>query len=335
MPLKLKRVKGIWYYSGTAAGQRLRGSCKTTDKAIAARIAAEAHDRAWKYRLDGPEAILTFAQAAIMYRKSHRDRRFLEGPEDYFKDRLVKTITAGEIRQGALEIYPMATHAAATRNREFIVPARAIIMHAASLGYCQPLKVEMFKVESKVKRPVTPEWLEAFCAAGNEHIGALALFMYATGARVSEALAVRWIDVNLQRATALIRQTKIGDEREAHLPPPVVTAIANLPRTEGRGPFFYITREAALHAWNSAVKKAGIEPLTMHCCRHGFATSMLRAGVDVVTVAKLGGWKSVALVLSTYGHAAERKNTTDVLFGKNLTNAEPGQQEKPIKWGTS
>lgn len=34
--------------------------------------------------------------------------------------------------------------------------------------------------------------------------------------------------------------------------------------------------------------RAGIERLTPHCCRHGFATSMLHRGFDVKTVAERG-----------------------------------------------
>ena len=43
MPLKLYRRKGgdIWHYSGTVAGDRLRGSTKTANRELAARIASE------------------------------------------------------------------------------------------------------------------------------------------------------------------------------------------------------------------------------------------------------------------------------------------------------
>lgn len=67
------------------------------------------------------------------------------------------------------------------------------------------------------------------------------------------------------------------------------------------------------------VTRAGIEPLTPHCCRHGFATELLRRGVDVVTVAWLGGWASPAQVLKTYGHAIKRRDLTDILADASVT----------------
>ncbi|MGR3417106.1 MAG: tyrosine-type recombinase/integrase [Paracoccus sp. (in: a-proteobacteria)] len=42
-------------------------------------------------------------------------------------------------------------------------------------------------------------------------------------------------------------------------------------------------------AWNNVCKRAGIQRLTLHCSRHGFATSMLHMGMDVKTVAEMGG----------------------------------------------
>jgi hypothetical protein len=68
MPLKLYKRKGVWYYDGTVNKRRLRYSTGTADKTIASRIAAKAENDAWKGHLDGPESILTFAQAALKYR---------------------------------------------------------------------------------------------------------------------------------------------------------------------------------------------------------------------------------------------------------------------------
>ena len=42
---------------------------------------------------------------------------------------------------------------------------------------------------------------------------------------------------------------------------------------------------------------------------------MLRAGHDVVTVAKRGGWKTPRHVFETYGHANEDATITEDLVG--------------------
>ena len=334
MPLKIYKRGGVWHYRGTVAKRRLRGSTGAANKETAARIAAEIEDRAWKCRLDGPEAILTFAQASIKYRAAGKQTRFLERIEDYWKDALVRDITPGAIRASALTIYPNAS--AATRNRQVIVPTVAIINHAAELELCRHIRMKRFKVETKSKKPATLEWVRAFMAHSTPHLGGLALFMFLTGARVSEALAVQWEDIDFRAKTVLIRQTKLGNERRAHLPQALVVALSNIPRSNsGRGVFWYETRNHCLMVWRRAAKRAKIEPLSFHSCRHGFATALLQAGIDPVTVAKLGGWKSVRHLFDTYGHANDDTTLTDRISGTDLTQPVHADSRKPYKTGTS
>src|SRR3990167_5474659 len=165
-------------------------------------------------------------------------------------------------------------------------------------------------MERHEKEPVTWDWLEAFRAVASPHLGALALFMFCTGARVGEAMAMIWDDVDFRNATALVRQTKIGEDRRAHLQPELVAALATIQdRTDLV--FKFTSRTTAKKHWLAAVREAGIKRLSFHSCRHGFATAMLQAGVDPVTTAKRGGWKSVQHVFATYGHASDDVAVTD------------------------
>ena len=152
-------------------------------------------------------------------------------------------------------------------------------------------------------------------SASNPHLGALACFMFLTGARISEALSLTWSEVDMSASRALIRQTKIGAERFAHLPPALVAAMANIRGDRVGKVFRYSSRETARPQWDKAIRRAGIKHLSFHACRHGFATAALQAGIDVVTVARLGGWKSPQHVFATYGHASEDATLTDRLTG--------------------
>lgn len=319
MPLKLKKRNKIWHYSGTVAGRRLRGTTGTTDKRIAERIANEVEGKIWTSHLDGPGATLTFAQAAIAYREAGHSVRFLDEVEDYWRDTLVPTITGAAIRQMAQKLYPDCSNA--TLNRQAIVPAQAIINYAASLEWCATIKVKRFKVNAERKTPVTRHWVEEFSnqaqADGLPHLAALCLFMFGTGARRGEACSLRWSDIELFKKTAIINQTKIDDRRIAHLQPPLVAALVNMP--SNRNPddpvFQYASGESVGQVWNNVIKRAGIEQLSPHCCRHGFATSMLQKGYDAKTVADLGGWKDAVTVMRYYAHALDDPTVTDALFG--------------------
>lgn len=324
MPLKLYRRKGIWNYRGTVGPtgrrQRLHGSCQTENKDIAARLVAEIEKRYWDGYFDGPSAVLTFRRAVALYRSAGKSDEFLLPLEDYLGDTLVKDINGGIIRQMAIELF--GNNSGASRNRRAITPVQAVINHAAESDLCSPIRVKRFPVEKSEKEPATLAWVKSFQASAKPHLGAFALFMFLTGCRPSEALSIdRDKDLDLKAATVIIRETKMSRERKAHLPALLVTTLANLPEVEGRPLFVYRKYIDMRWSWHHTIEKAGISVLTPHCCRHGFATELLRRGVDVVTVAWLGGWASPAQVLKTYGHAMKRRDQTDILAGEPLTHA--------------
>lgn len=326
MPFKIYKRGSTWHYRGTVAGRRIRGSTETESKERAQRIAAEREAKEWTRHLDGPESTLTFADASIAYRQAGKPTRFLTMVEDYWKDTLVRDITDQSVKRAAITLYPRAT--AGTRNRHVIVTTQAVINYCAEQGWCQRLRVKRFKVDYRIKEPVTLEWAEAFYASSSPHLGALCLFMFGTGARIGEAVALKWTDVDLAQRTAKIRQTKIGSERIAHLPPRLVAAIANIPsnRVPEALVFKYRSRENVRQVWDNAIARAKIRKLPPHSCRHGFATTMLHSGIDVKTVAMLGGWKDVATLVKTYAHAMNDKTVTNVVFGTNVAQA-PSRKE--------
>ena len=337
MSLEIYRRGGIWHCRGTIgpAGRRklIRCSLQTKNKDIAARQVAEIEKKYWDGHFDGPAAVLTFAAAARLYKAAGKSARFLGKVEDYFGQTLVKDITEGAIHTMAKELYP--TCSGASLNRLAIVPAQAVINHAAKSQLCSKIHVERYKIDAKVKEPATLEWVNAFRAEAAPHVGAMALFMYLTGARIGEAVTLRWEDVNLQARTALIKESKVSKERVSHLPAPLVVALANLDHIEGRGVFGYVRPGDCKNVWKAAIDQAGIERLTPHSCRHGFATGLLRRGVDVVTVAWLGGWKSAAQVLKTYGHATKDPTLTDRLLDTPRTQTEQPAAESIVKTAAS
>jgi len=330
MPLKIYRRPGslVWQYRGTLAGRRFRGSTGASDKETATRIASEIENKFWKRGLDGKEKALTWPKAVAMYLAAGKPSRFLPALVKYWGDAPIANLNAGTIRQSAIDLYPTSKNS--TRNRQVIVPALAVINHCAELQLCPPLRMKRFKVETKIKKPVTLEWINAFRAAADRaDVGVLALFLFATGGRISEALNVQWDDIDFRRRDVLIKQTKLGNERRAHLPSDLLVALANLPRD--RKPFD-IAYTTARDAWDRTTKAAGIEPLTFHSCRHGFATELDKKNVPVKTIAKLGGWKSAQHLFQTYLHADEDPTLTDRLFDTEADTAKKeGKQDQQVK----
>lgn len=266
------------------------------------------------------------AKAFIAYLDGGGEHRFVAKLNAHWGDKLVSEITPDAIHRAAPKIYPSCT--GATWNRQVIAPTIAAINLCAEKGWCSPIKAKRYKVNAKTKVPANLAWVNAFasqaCEEGLLHLAALAVFMFGTGARVGEATALTWSDVDLDQAKATIHQTKIDDTRKAHLPQQVLTALRNIP--SNRAPddlvFGYAGRGSVTKVWNNVTMRAGIEPLTPHCCRHGFATTMMRKGIDVKTIAKAGGWKDAATVLRTYAHALDDDTVTDAVFDTPVTQGQ-------------
>jgi integrase len=329
MPLKLYRRGKIWHYRGTVDGRLLRGSAQTADRKIASQIAAEVEVKNWKRRLDGPASgELRFPAAVAVYLKAGKHDKYLDKIEDYWRNTKVRDMTTGAIRQSAIDLYPEA--GGATRNRQAITPTLAVINHCAELGLCAPVRMKRFKFETKIKKPVTVEWLETFCAHARPLNVALVAVMFATACRFNEAHRLEWRDIDFKQRTILIRDSKTQTERVAHMPQRLIVALANLPRDDRPFPW----SETRLRVWwNEDVAKTakavkGFERLTFHCCRHGFATKMLRDGVDPKTAAKLGGWKDIALFLNTYAHAMNDARITEGIFGTQEAQSDDAPQQK-------
>ena len=56
------------------------------------------------------------------------------------------------------------------------------------------------------------------------------------------------------------------------------------------------------HRWRMASKKAGIGPIRLHDMRHFYASGLIAAGCDVVTVQRALGHALATTTLNTYSH---------------------------------
>src|SRR5262249_25314901 len=134
----------------------------------------------------------------------------------------------------------------------------------------------------------------------------IVLFMFYTGARVSEALYLEWRQVDLARAEVQFLETKNGEARGVPLHPRGVAALQSLKHRAGavfRKP--YGTSDARKAdgggqiktGFYAACRRAGITDFTPHDCRHTWATWHYLANRDLKTLMELGGWQSEKMVL--------------------------------------
>jgi integrase len=290
-----------WSIRGTHLGTAIDRTAGTPSRKLAARILAKLKDDI-EAGLLAPAGAPTFASAALSYVKAGGSKRFLHPLSEHFATTLLTRIDQAAIDAAAAKLYPNA--GPATRNRQVYTPVSAILRHAS--------------VAIVIRRPKgaqgTPRtaWLDqsqafalmAASDAGGPTFGALVRFLTYTGARLGEALALQWSDVDLDRKTVTIRQTKTEGVRTAVLPGFVVEAMLPL---AGQGRVFYpLTKGGKLYALlESSALTAGVsipDRLGFHILRHTWAMMMRRhAGSDTAGLVATGAWRS-RKAASVYEH---------------------------------
>ncbi|WWT39995.1 integrase [Nostoc phage Nsp-JY10] len=250
----------------------------------------------------------SFKDAAASYVENGGDSRYLPKIIEHFGDRSLASIFPFDVKKLAMELYPSQQNA--TRNRCVITPVRAIFFHAYERGWALPIRLRNLKEEApQRKKAASQAWLHAFvrqCGKDNlEHLAALVLFMSQTGARISEALELRWSEVDLSNRTALLVKTKTGRNSTRFLTGQIIGRLYAL--QEGTTPDDRVFRYRNRHSVNERIaavcRRAEIVYKPTHTCgRHAFANIALSMGVDVKSAMDAGGWKSTAVFLGTYAN---------------------------------
>lgn len=158
------------------------------------------------------------------------------------------------------------------------------------------------------------EVVELFKALGPEEHRkrALLVLMYITGARVQEIVDLDFGDIHLDTVPRVTLKGKGGKQRTCPLQPRTVKALAGwlTQRGDAQGPLLLnargrrLTRSGVAYILSKLVERASLKPrhastVTPHVIRHTTAMHLLRAGVDIVTVA---AWLGHSQLATTHGY---------------------------------
>ena len=209
-------------------------------------------------------------------------------------------------------------NSAATRNCR-LAAVRSFVQHLLRQDvtragqYGRILAIGNKRAVRRTASYLEPEEARAVIAAVDprgregERDHALLLFLYNTGARVSEALAIRVCDLRLERPRQVRLLGKGRKERICPLWSETASALRRLiPTTRAEGLLFLNTRGAPLTRdgvayvlakyvrlaaqKNPALTKRRVTP---HVMRHSCAVALLQAGVDVSVIRDYLGHASV------------------------------------------
>jgi integrase len=207
------------------------------------------------------------------------------------------------------------TNRPATVNRELSTLSQ-LIHKAVEWGWIDRLTVRIRKLKEDNGRityltaPQAERLLEAAKADQNRQIYPFILIGLRTAMRKSEILAIRREDINLEAPSIYIPAAK-GGARTQPMSPDLVSFLKTYLETLPAGTPWLFPSEGAKQGHTVDVRKAfvrvvfaaGLNPkqVVRHTLRHTAITHLVQGGVDLPTVKRISGHKTMAMV-ERYAH---------------------------------
>jgi integrase/recombinase XerD len=203
------------------------------------------------------------------------------------------------------QVHLLAQHVSWSQFNQIVSGLR--FFYGTTLG--RPSMVHMLPYGKKPKSlPVVlsvDEVMQLLSAARAGRERTLLQTAYACGLRVSELVALRVTDIDSARMVVNVRQGKGAKDRQVPLSPLLLMELRHWWSQHRTKPWLFpgITERAqdkplcvgcVQRMCQKVVARARLrKPASMHTLRHSYATHMLEAGVDVVTLQRLLGHTSL------------------------------------------
>ena len=189
--------------------------------------------------------------------------------------------------------------------------------------------IKKFK-EVRRKRWLKPEELPALATAidGEPNIYArAALWLYLlTGVRKTELLRARWGDVDWDRGTLKLPDTKSGEEQEVPLSAAALAILQSVPRLDGN-PYILPGAVAGHHlvnidkAWRRVRKRAGVDDVRLHDLRRTVGSWLTQHGADLNLVKDALRHASISTTLTYARLGADPARAAMEAHGKRILEA--------------
>ncbi|MEO6146539.1 MAG: site-specific integrase [Sulfuriferula sp.] len=312
--MSLYQRGATWWVYILHDGKRLRRSTGTTDATQAQRIHDQIKADLWNKKHKPDNHI--FGEALEIWLETGP-----KGLPDKYRIKALnlKHATLAELTEKRLaEI--LVRFKGSTKNR-VINLLTATLNCAVARGWISKIP-HMARVKTKDARTrwlTLDEWrrLESELPC---HLRQMARFAVSTGLRENNVIGLEWSQIDLSRRVAWIHpdQTKSGKAIGVPLSDTAMRALESQRETStGRWVFVYNDKpvtKTSTKAWKAALVRAGIDvfkddlgrttsSFRWHDLRHTWASWHVMNGTPIEVLQKLGGWRTLSMVLR-YAHLA-------------------------------
>jgi integrase len=167
-------------------------------------------------------------------------------------------------------------------------------------------RVKMLREPAGRLRYLTPEEVRRLLAeCKTSRLRAVVTVALNTGMRRGEILGMTWDNVDLRNGYILVGQSKNGSARQVPINGAVREVLSGIVRRLDWPYVFSDKKGKALkevrHSFEQACKRAGVYGFRFHDLRHSAASFMAMSGVDLLTIGRVLGHKTVSMS-ARYAH---------------------------------
>jgi len=296
-----------------------------------------------EYRIKRQREKTNFKELSVMYlenyakpnKKSWKDDQYrIEAHMNpFFKDDEIGSISPLQIEKYRVERLKGGV-TKSTINRELTILKKMFNLAIDwNLAEQNPVaKVKLFSEKDTKKERILKDEEEAqLLPSCPKYLRPIIIVALNTGMRRGEILRLRWKQVDLERRFITVENTKSGKNRTIPVNDVLYQELARIKAQSGKSelvfpnpkterPFIELKK-----SFKKACRAVGIHDLRFHDLRHTFATRLIEAGVDIVTVMELMGHFSVRIT-QRYTHPGQNQKRRAVdLLAANIAK----RTEKP------
>ncbi|ANT53448.1 integrase [Mesorhizobium amorphae] len=225
-------------------------------------------------------------------------------------------ITAKSLKRQLAPVNNMFRHAAV----EWEIPLRGNPMDGLKL------RVVDQRRERRLRDGEGARLVTAAKKTRNRYVLPIILFAIETAMRRGEILSLRWRDIDLERGSATILETKNGYKRVIPLTDDAMSILTTI-RPDDAKPIdlaFPITPVALRQSWDRLTERAKLQDLHFHDLRHEAVSRLFELGLTVPEVASISGHRTLAQLMR-YSHA-NQDTVRAKLSGGSRTKLTGGQE---------
>jgi excisionase family DNA binding protein len=281
--------------------------------------------------------------AKVNKRSWKTDAGYLKGMKDFFKGRFIDNIASLDIEQYKAERTKSGVKLT-TVNKCLQILSKMFNL-AIAWGYLKgnPLKgIKKFPEEPFRRKRVLSgeEERKFFSAMIPGYLKSMVWIFLNTGLRRSELFSMTWENVDFRNRQLFIRETKTTKSRYVPMNETVYRELKDIYLKGEKEGFVFLNPKTGKkfvdirRAFYGACRRAGIRNLLLIDLRRTFATRLLEAGVDIITVQQLLGHTSVTTTqIYTMSNKEEKRRAVSLLEGlppNHLSTRCPrnGREEK-------